>query len=224
MVLSKNIKDNIEKEYNYWVNIQYAGNSKEKRKELGQFYTPPVAIIKLIENFPDIYFKNGKFISEKTMLDPTSGAGGLLIGAYFAGIDIKNLYGIELDQNILENVCYKRFDRIIDELKNSNEEKDLLKGIIRKHIRLGNALNKACYIFNDNDFLQYKETRKLNLKSDTYRFDVETNSVSFIDVNGKTYNFDLNLKWTLDNPKEYFSQHSLVENSNIKKSFFGGLS
>ena len=143
----------ITEEYNSWVDSQYANNSKNKRKELGQFYTPPDLIMSLLDKFD---YNSAEFKNKK-IIDPTSGAGGLLIGCYYAGANIENLYGIELDKNILENVCWKRFDRIIksDFPKERWQE---LKSVIRKHIHLGDALDKRCYSFDDDEeFKEYAE-------------------------------------------------------------------
>lgn len=147
----------ITEEYNSWVDSQYANNSKNKRKELGQYYTPPSLIMSLLEKFD----YNSDDFKNKKIIDPTSGAGGLLIGCYYAGANIENLYGIELDKNILENVCWKRFDRIIDKDTEHNwtdEKKEQLKKLIRKHIHWGDALDKRCYSFDDDeDAAQYTE-------------------------------------------------------------------
>jgi hypothetical protein len=140
----------ITEEYNSWVDSQYANNDKNKRKELGQFYTPPTLIMRLLDKFG----YNSDDFKNKKIIDPTSGAGGLLIGCYYAGANIENLYGIELDKNILENVCWKRLDRIIDndiEHNWSDEKKKQLKDLIRKHIHWGNALDKRCYSFDDDE-------------------------------------------------------------------------
>ena len=148
----------VTEEYNSWVDSQYASNSKDKRKELGQYYTPPTLIMSLLDKFD----YNSDDFKNKKIIDPTSGAGGLLIGCFYAGANIENLYGIELDKNILENVCWKRFDRIIDnESKWTDEEKKRLKSIIRKHIHWGDALDKRCYSFEDDkEAAQYAEWKK----------------------------------------------------------------
>lgn len=140
MKLTETQKDAIRREYAEWVGNQYAGNSKAERKKLDQFYTPPELTIALIEKFDSI--------ENQTILDPTSGAGGLLIGCYFAGADITKLYGIELDKNILENICWKRFDRIIDN-DSSISDKAKVKAIIRDHIHYGDALNPDAYYFDE---------------------------------------------------------------------------
>lgn len=145
----------ITEEYNSWVDSQYASNSKNKRKELGQFYTPPDLIMSLLDKFD----YNSDDFKNKKIIDPTSGAGGLLIGCYYAGANIENLYGIELDKNILENVCWKRLDRII-ESDFPKERWQELKSIIRKHIHWGNALDKRCYSFDDEKSEEYSEWLK----------------------------------------------------------------
>ena len=94
MKLSKEIIEAIEAEHNKWVAIQYAGKDKKDRQSKGQFFTPPALTIKMLEKFDSV--------KDKDILDPTCGAGGLLAACILAGADPKRIYGIELDQEVLE--------------------------------------------------------------------------------------------------------------------------
>lgn len=147
MVLSESQKSKIIDEFENWCDVMYGNLSLAERQKLGAFFTPPSLTIQMIEKFEKL---------EGKIIDPTSGAGGLLIGCYYAGANIENLYGIELDKNILENVCWKRFDRII-ESDFPKERWQELKSIIRKHIHWGNALDKRCYSFVDDESVKYNE-------------------------------------------------------------------
>lgn len=103
MVLSDDIKKAIEEEYNSWMDCQYSGKDKTERQKLGQFFTPPPLTIKMLEKFESI--------TNKSILDPTAGAGGLIAAAVIAGADPKMCYGIELDNEILA-VCKKRLAKL----------------------------------------------------------------------------------------------------------------
>lgn len=96
MILTEETKKKITDEYNEWFNHQYGDKSLEERKELGAFFTPPDLTIKMIESF------SCDDISDKTILDPTLGAGGLIAGCIIAGANPKLCYGNELDYNILQ--------------------------------------------------------------------------------------------------------------------------
>ena len=78
MIISDEIKQKIQQEYDNWVNIQYGTKTKEERQKLGQFFTPPELSIQMIEKYDDL---NG------TILDPTVGCGGLLAACIIAGAD-----------------------------------------------------------------------------------------------------------------------------------------
>lgn len=125
MLLTDEQKDAIKKEYESFVDSQYAGKSKEERQELGQFFTPPELTFKMLEKFEDL---NG------TVLDPTVGAGGLIAAAVIAGADPKKCYGIELDKDIL-GIARKRLS---------------LLGVPEANVHQGNALYEECYDFSDD--------------------------------------------------------------------------
>lgn len=96
MKLSEEIKNKIISEYNNWFEQQYGDKSLEERRELGAFFTPPDLTIKMIESF------SCESLDNKTILDPTLGAGGLIAGCIIAGADPKLCYGNEIDYGILQ--------------------------------------------------------------------------------------------------------------------------
>ena len=138
MTLSEEIKQKIIEEYKEWEEHQYAGKSKSERQEMGQFFTPPELTIQMIEKFEDM---------EGTIIDPTCGCGGLLVGCILAGADPKKIYGIEYDENILA-LCRERLDKF---------------GVPKDNIHLGNALNDDCYDFEDG-YEYNKETDTVTFK------------------------------------------------------------
>ena len=96
MKLTQETKQKIIDEYNEWFEDQYGDKSLEERKELGAFFTPPDLTIQMIEKFDCDSLEN------KTILDPTLGAGGLIAGCIIAGADPKKCYGNEIDADILD--------------------------------------------------------------------------------------------------------------------------
>lgn len=105
MKLTQETKQKIIDEYNDWFEDQYGDKSLEERKELGAFFTPPDLTIQMIEKFDCNSLEN------KTILDPTLGAGGLIAGCIIAGADPKLCYGNELDNDILD-VARKRLGKL----------------------------------------------------------------------------------------------------------------
>lgn len=121
MIISQETQQKIIDEFNNWLDYQYAGKDKAERQKLGQFFTPPQLTIKMLEKFET--FEN------KTILDPTCGAGGLLAAAIIAGADPKLVYGIELDEEVLA-VAKKRLCPM---------------GVPEKNLKVGNALDSDAY-------------------------------------------------------------------------------
>ena len=107
----------------------YEGLTEEKRKELGQFYTPGKLCIQMIEKF------DCDSLSNKNILDPTCGSGNLLIACLIAGADSDKLFGNEYD-SVAVDLCRKRLNRCCDIL-NKPHIKDY-------QIHQGNALGKWC--------------------------------------------------------------------------------
>ena len=74
-------------------------------------------------------------VKDKDILDPTVGAGGLLIACILVGADPHRVFGIELDPVILK-VCRRRM---------------LKFGVPPWHLKEGNALESASYEFDQDD-------------------------------------------------------------------------
>ena len=126
MQLSDDTKKKIQAEYDAWQSKQYAGKDKKARQDKAQFFTPPALTIKMLEKFDSV--------KDKDILDPTCGAGGLLVACILAGADPKRCYGIELDKDIRE-VCLKRLCPM---------------GVPENNIKLGNALDDDAYEFKQD--------------------------------------------------------------------------
>ena len=112
MKLTEEIKQAIIEEYNAFKERMYAGKTKEERRELDQFFTPPELTIALIEKFVnevgyrgqidiDIFEIGGTYyISE---VNPRFGGG--YPHAYEAGVDhmkliLNNLNGVSNRKSI----------------------------------------------------------------------------------------------------------------------------
>ena len=121
MNLTEETKKAIQSEFDAWQAQQYSGKDKKERQKLGQFFTPPILTIKMIEKFDTI--------KDKDILDPTVGAGGLLAACILAGADPKRCYGIELDPEVLE-IAKKRLGNL---------------GVPSSNLMLGDALDPESY-------------------------------------------------------------------------------
>lgn len=98
MELTKEQKERIINDLTEWSEKQYANKDRKTRQSLGQYYTPPNLVIKMVEKFADL---------DDDIVDPCVGAGNLLIGCIIAGANPKRCYGIELDENQAE-LCRAR--------------------------------------------------------------------------------------------------------------------
>ena len=116
----------------------YEGLTEDKRKELGQFYTPGKLCIQMIEKF------DCDSLSNKNILDPTCGSGNLLIACLIAGADSDKLFGNEYD-SVAVDLCRKRLNRCCDIL-NKPHIKDY-------QIHQGNALGKWCLTDFSEEYL-----------------------------------------------------------------------
>lgn len=125
MQLNDSQKEAIINEYNQWKDKMYANKTLSERQDFGQFFTPPSLTIKMLEKFQNL---------EGSVLDPTCGAGNLLAAAIMAGADPKEVYGIELDPEILE-IARNRLQ---------------LLGVPKVNLHQGNALYEECYEFSDD--------------------------------------------------------------------------
>lgn len=125
----------------------YEGLTEEKRKELGQFYTPGKLCIQMIEKF------DCDSLSNKNILDPTCGSGNLLIACLIAGADSDKLFGNEYD-SVAVDLCRKRLNRCCDIL-NKPHIKDY-------QIHQGNALGKWCLTDFSEEYLTNFDPRYID--------------------------------------------------------------
>ena len=112
----------IKEEYTQWKDSMYANRTLSERKDFGQFFTPPELSIKMLEKFEN---------TDGTILDPCCGAGNLLAAAIFAGFKPENVYGIELDPDILQ-IAIERLS---------------LLGVPKDNLHVGDALDPLSYEF-----------------------------------------------------------------------------
>ena len=112
----------IKEEYTKWKDSMYANRTLSERKDFGQFFTPPDLSIKMLEKFEN---------SNGTILDPCCGAGNLLAAAIFAGFKPNNIYGIEIDPDILQ-IAIERLS---------------LLGVPKDNLHIGDALDPSSYKF-----------------------------------------------------------------------------
>lgn len=81
----------------------------EKRKKLGQFYTPGKLCVMMIEKY------DCESLEGKSILDPTCGSGNLLIACLCAGADLDKIYGNEYDEDAVI-LCRERILKAADYL------------------------------------------------------------------------------------------------------------
>ena len=112
----------IKEEYTKWKDSMYANRTLSERKDFGQFFTPPDLSIKMLEKFEN---------NDGTILDPCCGSGNLLAAAIFAGFKPDNIYGIEIDPDILQ-IAIERLS---------------LLGVPKDNLRVGDALDPLSYKF-----------------------------------------------------------------------------
>ena len=102
MILNDKTNEKIQAEYDSWKDKLWAGKTKEERQRLGQFATPPLLTIKMLEKFDSL---------DGTVLDPCLGAGNLIAAAIMAGADPSKCYGIELDP-VVHKVAQLRLSKL----------------------------------------------------------------------------------------------------------------
>lgn len=122
MTLTQEQINAIKEEYTQWKDKMYADRTLAHRKDFGQFFTPPELSIKMLERLSD---------SCGTIMDPCCGAGNLLAAAIKAGFDPLNVYGIEIDNDILE-IARNRLSML---------------GVPTNNLHLGDALEASSYNF-----------------------------------------------------------------------------
>jgi SAM-dependent methyltransferase len=116
----------------------YEGLTEEKRKQLGQVYTPGKICIQMIEKFETV-----DTLSGQTILDPCCGSGNLLIACLIAGADVDKLFGNDYDEIAVE-LCKKRLNQVCDILGKPH--------IQDWQIHQGNALHKFAVTFFGEDY------------------------------------------------------------------------
>lgn len=124
MIIDETKKEKIRKEYECWLQQQYAGKTKEERKAFAQYFTPPEITIRLLEKFDSLD-------NNQKILDPACGAGSLLSACIIAGASPQNVYGIEIDESIAA-VARERLAAL---------------GVPPEHIKVGDALVAESYNF-----------------------------------------------------------------------------
>ena len=122
MTLTQEQVNAIKEEYTQWKDKMYADNSLSRRKDFGQFFTPPELTVKMLEKLNNF---------DGTILDPCCGAGNLLAAAILAGFDPTKVYGIEIDEEIIK-IAHERLVPL---------------GVPIENIHLGDALNPNSYNF-----------------------------------------------------------------------------
>ena len=116
----------------------YEGLNEEKRKQLGQVYTPGKICIQMIDKLETV-----ESLAGYTILDPCCGSGNLLIACLIAGADSDKLFGNDYDEIAVE-LCRKRINRACDLL-----DKPHIKDW---QIHQGNALHKFALTYFDEDY------------------------------------------------------------------------
>lgn len=133
--LGYDVVQRIREEFTAFRDSMYAGKSLDERKELDQFFTPPEITIPLLEGLLDSYAEGDKTFANKTILDPTSGTGNLLMACIIAGARPENVFGNDYDA-VMVKVCKDRL--------NAYCEKYGLPLVPKNNIHRGNALQKLC--------------------------------------------------------------------------------
>lgn len=97
------------------------------RKKLGQVFTPYSVIVQLMDKLDKTIWQD----EHKTCLDPTMGAGNIIIGILYRRIvenkqdplvALSNTYGVELDQDTL-NYAKERIKKFMSHFTNTNVTK-----------------------------------------------------------------------------------------------------
>lgn len=105
MVLTQEVKDRIREEFEDFKTKMYAGKTKEERRKLGQFFTPPDISIQMIERF------EVESLSGQRILDPACGSGNLLAACLLAGADSDKVFGNDYDK-LMVQACRERLDNL----------------------------------------------------------------------------------------------------------------
>ena len=147
MTISEQVRKNIIEEYDSFKEKLYAGKTKEERKKLDQFFTPPELTIQMIEKM------DCEDLSDKVILDPCCGSGNLLIACLIAGAKLDNLYGNDYDKDMVI-ACRNRLKAYLHRPENAHILAEIKneKGKYSLHIHRGNALQKLCLTEFSNSY------------------------------------------------------------------------
>ena len=175
MKLSDKVQQTIFEDYAFFSNFQYGDKSKKERKKLGQFFTPPEITITMIEMI------DRESLADAKILDPTCGAGNLLVACILAGARIENCYGNEFDINILQ-ILHNRIKKLRDDLyaKNPNDYRIISSksgGVISDeeisiNFHIGDATKKECLVdfskeYNDTIGRKYAEAQLATMTNES---------------------------------------------------------
>ena len=154
MKLTEEIKQAIIEEYNSFKDSMYAGKSKEERKSLDQFFTPPELTIAMIEKM------DCDSLADKKILDPCCGSGNLLMACLIAGASPNKLYGNDYDKDMV-SICRRRLKAYAK--AHSIDDKRIQ--CFNYHIHQGNALQYWCLNYWRPDYnAKYNVSRIDDLK------------------------------------------------------------
>lgn len=109
MILSKETKDLIIKEYEAFKADMYAKSPDDIRDKLGQFFTSANISIPMLECY------NVDSFAGKTIIDPCCGSGNLLAAMLIAGADSDKIFGNEYDPRMVK-ACRERLNNVCDML------------------------------------------------------------------------------------------------------------
>ena len=113
--------------YDYDNDFAHYECDETARKKMGQVWTPYSIIEKMMDKLDNEIWKDEK----KTALDPTMGAGNIIIGILYRRIvenkqdplvALRNTYGVELDQDTL-NYAKERIKKFISHFTKTNVTK-----------------------------------------------------------------------------------------------------
>ena len=113
--------------YDYDNDFAHYECDETARKKMGQVWTPYSIIEKMMDKLDNEIWKDEK----KTALDPTMGAGNIIIGILYRRIvenkqnplvALRNTYGVELDQDTL-NYAKERIKKFMSHFTKTNMTK-----------------------------------------------------------------------------------------------------
>ena len=176
--------------YDYDNDFAHYELDESSKKDLGQFWTPFHIIEQMMDKAGSINDKNSVWYDEtKTNLDPTMGAGNIVIAMLYRRIvqcgqdpitALSNVYGVELDKKTLEyaQIRIEKFMMKIEDnlhYKFTNEEWNNIRKIIMHNFVCSDIFDWNIeewrhYTPAEKDAIKQKKKRELeekNAKNDT---------------------------------------------------------